>query len=546
MTATKSPATAAPAVVLSKGQRVAADISSLLRARNPLLLIASKEEARVEGFLAEAASAAGYVPRVWDAAQGVAAMDGKKTDIGSSDVDATLDAIRARAEDKNSKERGVWIMRDLSPWLQGPAAAITVRKLRNLARLLPGVPRERAQALVILSPGTTIPDELSGHTTIIEFPLPDRSEIAATFDATINALPEKDERGNIIRANAATPEIREAAIDAAIGLSGEEAAACFARSLVMTKKIDPLLVANEKKRVISRVGGLEWYDPIPGGIDAVGGLENLKTWLLARTSAYSPEARAYGLPAPKGAFIAGVSGCGKSYIAKAIATNWGVPLLKLDLNAIKGKFVGESEGNLRKMFRIVEAIGRCVLWIDEIEKALAGSVGGASADGGVSADALGALLTWMQERPGQAFVIATANDVSNLPPELLRKGRFDELWFVDLPNTDESEAILKAALVVHGRGSVKIDLPKVVAHCKGFTGSEIAALVPDALFAAFAEMGREITTGDLEKAAESFTPLSQTASEKIEALRRWSVGRARSATRKADASDEQVIRVLDL
>ena len=549
MPASKSPALApeTPVVPLSKGQRVAADISSLLRARNPLILIVSKEEARVEGFLAEAAQGAGYIPRVWDAAQGVSTMKGDKTDIGSADVDGTLDAIRSRAEDKNGKERGAWIMRDLTPWLQGPAAAITIRKLRNLARLLPGIPRERAQAIVIISPSGVIPEELSGHTTVIEFPLPDRSEIAATFDATIKALPEKDEKtGAPLRANAATPEIREAAIDAAIGLSGEEAAACFARSLVQTKKIDPLLVANEKKRVITRERVLEWYDPIPGGLDAVGGLENLKSWLLARTSAYSPEARAYGLPAPKGTFVAGVSGCGKSLIAKAIATNWGVPLLKLDLNALKGKFVGESEGNLRKMFRVVEAIGRCVLWIDEIEKALAGSVGGASADGGVSADALGALLTWMQERAGQAFVIATANDVSGLPPELLRKGRFDELWFVDLPNAEESQAVLKAALVAHGRGKVEIDLAAVVAKCSGFTGSEIAALVPDALFAAFAEMGREITTKDLLTAAGSVTPLSKTASEKIAALRSWAIGRARSATRKADASDETVIRALDL
>ena len=222
-------------------------------------------------------------------------------------------------------------------------------------------------------------------------------------------------------------------------------------------------------------------------------------------------------------------------------------MLKLDLNALKGKFVGESEGNLRKVFRVIEAIGRCVVWIDEIEKALAGATGGASADGGVSADALGAILTWMQERKGDAFVIATANDVSTLPPELLRKGRWDELWFVDLPNAEESIAILKAALVANGRGKVKIDLEEVTKECPLFTGSEIAAIVPDALFAAFAENAREITTADLVAAAKAVTPLSKTAEAKIKALREWATGRARSATRSAaDAKTEKAVRALDL
>jgi hypothetical protein len=536
-----------PAKIVSKGDRVAADITALLRARNPLLLIVSKEEARVEGFLAEAAAAAGYTARVWDAVQGCASMDGKKADIGSQDIDAMLDAIRARAEDKNNKERGVWILRDLTPWINGPSSPLTVRRLRNLARLLPGIARERAQAIIVLSPSGTLPEELSGHATVVDWPLPDRIEIAATLDATISALPEVNEKGEAVRANAITPETREAAIDAAIGLSGEEAAACFARSLVQTKKIDPVLIANEKKRVITKSGlGIEWYDPIFGGMDAVGGLENLKDWLLARSSAYSPEARAYGLPSPKGTFLAGVSGCGKSLTAKAISTNWQVPLLKLDLNALKGKFVGESEGNLRKVFRVIEAIGRCVVWIDEIEKALAGATGGASADGGVSADALGAILTWMQERKGEAFVIATANDITGLPPELLRKGRWDELWFVDLPNADESKAVLKAALVAHGRGNVKIDLGKVVESTNMFTGSEIAALVPDALFAAFADNAREITTADLVKAAAGVSPLAKTAETKIKALRDWAVGRARAASRATAVTAEGRVRALDL
>lgn len=225
--------------------------------------------------------------------------------------------------------------------------------------------------------------------------------------------------------------------------------------------------------------------------------------------------------------------CGKSLTAKAIATAWGVPLLRLDLGALKSKFVGDSEANIRKAFRVVEAIGRCVVWLDEIEKGLAGATSGGS-DSGVSADALGAILQWMQERSGEAFVVATANDASSLPPELLRKGRFDEVWWIDLPNFDERQAILKAALKAQ-KSNVTVDLRKVATACEAFTGSEIAALVPEAMFIAFADNKRKVTTEDLLKVASTTVPLSKTAAEKIERLRNWAAGRARPASK-----DDQV------
>jgi len=304
-------------------------------------------------------------------------------------------------------------------------------------------------------------------------------------------------------------------------------------------------VASEKKRVVSRERVLEWYDPIKGGLDAVGGLDNLKSWLNTRKSAYSPAARAYGLPAPKGAMLVGVPGCGKSLTAKAIATAWSVPLLKVDLGALKSKFVGDSEANLRKVFKLIEAIGRCVVWFDEIEKALEGATSG-SADGGVSADALGAVLTWMQERQGESFVIATANKAEGLPPELLRKGRFDEVWFIDLPTTTERAAVLSAALREHGRGDLPISTSKVAKVTEGFTGSEIAAIVPDALFAAFNEGAREINTEDLIDAAKTVVPLSVTAAEKITALRNWAAGRARAASKPETIVERARARSLDI
>jgi hypothetical protein len=522
----------------TRSQEAAAEITALLRARTPMLWVVSSEEARVEQWLIKAAADAGYVPRTWDCGQGVASLAGVVESIGSNDIGETLGAIKDRAQ---RNERGAWIMRDLPVWLVPPVGIVTCRQLRNLARFLPGTPRESAQAIVVLSPSSDVPAELRGHATVIEWPMPDRAEIAKILDAAIEALPDE------LRETAATNGTRDAAIDAAVGLSGEEAQSCYAKSLVQFRKIDPAAVAREKKRVITREKVLEWFDPLPGGLDAVGGLDVLKAWLVARKAAYSAKAREYGLPAPRGAMLVGVPGCGKSLTAKAIATAWGIPLLRLDMGALKSKFVGESEGNLRRAFRTIEAIGRCVVWCDEIEKSLDGATSG-GADGGVSADALGTLLSWMQERQGESFVIATANDVSKLPSELLRAGRFDAVWFIDLPTSRERSAILSAALVQHGRTPAKVAADTLAVATEGFTGSEIAALVPDALFAAFADNAREITTKDLLTAAQSVVPLAKTAAEKVTALRSWAVGRARSATsaETASAKTQPKGRALDL
>lgn len=534
----------------TKSQDVASDVSALLRARMPLIWIVTREEQRVEGYLMQAAASASYETKTWDVAQGVCDADGESVNADALSPDAALALIRSASE--GGEDRAVWIMRDLPVWLQGTPGATPCRQLRNLARSLPSTQTANSQAIVVMTPSSVIPDELAGHATMIEWPLPDRAEIAGILDAALAALPEfetdpttkQPDPTRPLRALAAPNGQRDAAIDAAVGLSGEEAEACYARSLVQLRRIDPATVAKEKRRVISREKVLEWFDPIEGGLESVGGLENLKSWLKSRSSAYSPAARAYGLPAPKGALLVGVSGCGKSLLAKATATAWSCPLLRMDLGALKSKFVGESEGNLRKALRQIEAIGRCVLWIDEIEKALQGSTSG-SADGGVSADALGTLLTWMQERKSDAFVIATANNAETLPPELFR--RFDEVWFVDLPNREERVAVLSASLRSHNRGDLPLGLDKVAAACDTFSGAEVAEIVPDAMFAAFADGGREITTEDLLAVAAEVVPLSDTAGDKIKALREWAKGKARPAT-KAETNEPKAKtgRALDL
>ncbi len=501
--------------ILTAGARCAADVAALLRARNPLIWLVTREEARTERIIIDAAASASYAPVAWDCANGLTSiLDGRGID------NRATDPAQALATARDSTRREVYVMRDLHAWLRDPTVT---RALRSLCRNLPSAPRDAARAIIVVTPSAEVPPELAGHAIVIDVPLPDRAEVSAILDAAIAALPDD------MRASAAPNGTRDAAIDAAVGLSAEEAQSTFARSLIQTRRIDPATVAQEKRRVIAKEKVLEWCEPLAAGLAGVGGLETLKGWLTQRRMAFTPAAREYGLPAPKGVFLAGVTGCGKSLSAKAIAAAWGMPLLRLDMGALQSKWVGESQANIRKALKVAEAVSPCVLWADEIEKALGGATQGA-ADGGVSSDALGVLLTWMQDRAGSVFVIATANDVSSLPPEFLRKGRFDEVFFVDLPTATERAAILGAALRANGRDVASIDAAAIAAATAEFTGSEIAALVPDAMFASFADNARPVATADILESAGRTVPIARTASEKVKALRQWATGRARMAS----------------
>jgi SpoVK/Ycf46/Vps4 family AAA+-type ATPase len=501
---------------LTRSQKTNADIQALLRARTTLLWITTREELRVERAIVEAVGAAQYETFFWDCANGITSPRGERLSSTTVDPSEALGYIR------DQKKRQVYIMRDLHRWWD----PMTLRRLRNLARDLQTAPRGEARSVIVLTPATDVPPELTGHATVIDYPLPERAEIAAILDDIVANLPES------VSAGALANGTRDAAIDAAVGLTAEEAAGCYARSMVTKKLIDPKVVSAEKQRVIARERVLTWIDPDPRGLDAIGGLEHLKTWLQQRRLALSQRAREYGLPAPKGVLLLGPPGTGKSATAKAVATAWGIPLLRLDMGALRSKYVGDSEANIRRALSVAEAIAPCVIWVDEIEKSLAGSTG-SQGDGGVAADALGTFLSWMQERQGSVFVVATANDVRALPPELLRKGRFDEMFFVDLPTETERRAIVAAALRAVGRDPAKIEgqVCEVLAkETNGFTGAEIAGMVPDALFSAFADNEREVTTADLLRAAKTVVPLSKTAAERIDQLREWSKGRCRLAS----------------
>lgn len=506
--------------------QVNAEITGLLRSRHTLLWITTIDEFRVKRACITACGDANYPTMVWDCATGLTDATGKVIE-NIRDPGAMLEYIR------NTPRRAVYVLCDLHAWMD----QIVARTLRTMSQELKSGTADDARSIIMLSPNAQKAAEVP-EATVIEYPLPDRAEVTRLHDDTIKGLRED------LRAGASSNGSRDAAIDGALGLAAFQIENSYSRSLVTSRKIDPGLVTNEKRRVIAGIPGLTWYDPDPRGLDAIGGCGDLKTWCLQRKAAFSPRAREYGLPTPKGLVLVGPPGTGKSLTAKCVGTALRMCVVRLDLGECKGKFVGESEANIRRALALAETVAPCVLWIDEIEKGLAGATG-PQGDGGVSTDALGALLSWMQEKTAPVFVIATANDVRALPPELLRKGRFDELFFIDLPTHTERVEIVSASLKANKRSPESIDCAAVARATDGFVGAEIAALVPDAMFVAFADSEREINTADLVAAAATVVPLSKTASERINELRAWAKGRARPAS-TPESTATSIARALDL
>lgn len=516
---------------MNASEKAAADLAALVRARCGLLWIVCGEERRVEAAAAQSVASIGYVPALWDCASGVTDLAGRPFGPGTDaqDPSSALTALR------RLESRQVWIFRDLHRWLPDPG---TCRLLKSTAREIAAAPRDQARAIIVLAPDGNIPADLKGSAVVLDWPLPDREEVEKILTDVIAVQPESV-RPNIVNG------ARDAIIDSALGLDYEQIERSYARSMIQTKTLDPDLIRAEKRRIISGERILEWTEPDPRGLESIGGLADLKGWLVERKDGFSKAAREFGLPAPKGLLLVGVPGGGKSQTAKAVSSAWKVPLLRLDLGALRSKFVGESEGNIRRALKVAETVSPCVLWLDEIEKALAGATG-PQGDGGVASDALGTILTWLQERKGSVFVIATSNDVSALPPELLRKGRWDELFFVDLPDPTERAEILKICAKKYGRILEDVP-PDLVRLTDGFTGAEMDAMIPDALYLCFRDGKRGLTAADLVSVAANVVPLAKTAPEKIQKLREWAKGRARPASGKGkEKGASNTGRALDL
>lgn len=486
------------------------ELTLLLRARYPVLYLTTQEEERAEQEIVACARQEGNRSvYVWDFVDG---YQGNPNDAGVGRRNP-LQALE-HVEKTPTAMAAVFVLRDFHRFLEDVAIA---RKLRNLARRLKSQPKN----LIILAPQVAIPDDLSEVVTVVTFDLPNveaiREEVTRLLSASGSRLSDRD---------------TEDLVRSCQGLSIERIRRVLARGIAAHGSFraeDVDLVLQEKRQTIRQTQILDFY-PATEQISDIGGLDNLKDWLLRRGQAFSAQARQYGLPHPRGLLLVGIQGTGKSLTAKAIAHHWHLPLLRLDVGRLFAGLVGESESRTRQMVHLSEALAPCVLWIDEIDKAFSGVDG--RGDGGTSNRVFGTFITWLAEKTSPVFVVATANNIQALPPEMLRRGRFDEIFFVGLPSQDERRAIFEVHLSrLRAHNLQAYDLSRLAYETPDFSGAEIEQAIIEAMHLGFSQ-GRDFTTEDILEAASQMIPLARTAQDQITALQNWAAaGRARLASR---------------
>ena len=501
------------------------ELDLMIRARYPLLYIVTVEEEPLEEVLFQVAEHS-QPPRkllFWDIVRG---WNDNGSDKGS--VMAALSRI-AKAP---AQESGIFILRDLHPILMSPYTdrhAPVVRELRNLTRDL----KRSRKTIVLTSHTLELPAELQEEVTVIDFPLPNVQEINYLTGQLV--VPEKLK---------VTGLGREQLVKACQGLSLGRIRRVLAKALAAKQQVDETDidgVLEEKKQAIRQTGILEFFTA-KESLKNVGGLENLKHWVRMRKDAFTEEARRYGIPNPKGVLLVGIQGTGKSLSAKTIANEWRLPLLRLDTGRLFGGIVGESESKVRQMIQLAEAMAPCVLWIDEIDKAFGNITGGVDGDSGTSRRVFGSLITWMQEKTSPVFIVATANNVRILPAELLRKGRFDEIFFLNLPTESERQEIFKVHLQPLRPSRLReFDLALLARQANDFSGAEIEQVIIDAMHQAFGTVvngqRRDFTTEDIVRAIEDTVPLAAIARDQIKELKRWA---AEAGARTASHNNQLV------
>lgn len=512
--------------------RIVVQLSRLFRARFPYIYITTWEEERAISLIKKISKSEKLIRvarevYVWTQTNGFV-VDGQKID-GTQSPDKAIDFIR------DCNKNSVFVMCDFHVLFGVKGRQVDYNVVRRLRDNLSDLKTSKFRKNVIfLASELLIPETMQKEITILDMPLPTLSEIKAKFDKMITQNTQIDTSG-------LDEEGKEKLCKAAMGLTLQEAENAFALAMVNDGKVDVSdldIILSEKMQVIKKTGILEFINT-DIKISDVGGLENLKSWLNKRNNSWSESAKKYCLPAPKGVLITGVPGCGKSLTAKAMSAAWQLPLLKLDFGKIFSGIVGSSEENMRKAIKTAEAVAPSILWVDEIEKSLSGL--NSNGDSGTSSRIFGTFLTWMQEKTAPVFVIATANNINSLPAELLRKGRFDEIFFVDLPTQREREEIFKLHLSkrlkdkdVASKIEINGDLYKQLAQMtEGFVGAEIEQVVISALYEAFFNK-RPLEFSDLANTIKNVVPLSVTQKEQILAIRQWANIRAVAATKKDD------------
>jgi SpoVK/Ycf46/Vps4 family AAA+-type ATPase len=521
-----------------RGSRFSVHIADLFKARFPFLYVSTWEEERALAAIRSVAVNEALIKTArtvftWSSTTGMVGG-------GQPERVETRAPLKALEIIERFQGPAVFVLKDFHVYFGGQGRAPefqVIRKIRDLIPVLKQSPRPKN--VVFLSPSLVLPHDLQKDVTIVDFDLPSLEEIKGVLREMISA---NRKSGRIVMDLNADEEERLA--NAALGLTLQEAENAFARAMVHDGRLhvsDLEVILEEKRQIIKKTEILEFIKS-DLNMDDIGGLENLKRWLEKRNNSWLESARRYGLPAPKGVLITGVPGCGKSLTAKCMSSMWQLPLLRLDVGKIFSAYVGSSEENMRTAIKTAEAISPSILWIDEIEKGFSESL--SSSDSGTSSRVFGTFLTWMQEKRSPVFVIATANNIHSLPPELLRKGRFDEIFFADLPTLKERIEIFRLHMErrfedpdVVGEFKLTGEVLEMLADIsEGFTGAEIEQAVISGLFEAFAE-SRSIRLDDFVKAVENTVPLSVTQAEQIRSIRDWANIRAVAATRQVDRAE---------
>jgi AAA+ superfamily predicted ATPase len=500
------------------------ELDVLIRARYPLIYVVSWEEERVELLLAEIAKARNKKFYTWTLTQGLVRQG---TGNAAGKPNSTTDPIQAMNQIIDHVDPGIFLFKDLHPHMKEAVGCArcnlpVIRKLRDVAAAL----RDSYKSVVIVSPIQQIAPELGKDVTVLEFDLPGIPEFSRLLDKIIEDVKSSSKVKIELDRDG-----RERLLHAAQGLTLKEAENVFAKTIVLDGKLDATdvsIVFSEKQQIIRKSGLLDYYES-EEDLDKVAGLDNLKQWLETRGLAFSERAVDFGLPAPRGVLLLGVQGCGKSLSAKAAANLWKMPLLRLDIGRMFGSLVGSSEENMRRAIQTAESVAPAVLWVDEIDKAFSSANQSGGGDAGTAQRVFSTFLTWLSEKKSSVFVIATANDISRLPPELLRKGRLDEIFFVDLPNETERRDVFRIHLSRRGRDTGRFDLVELSRLSEGFSGAEIEEAVISGLFDAFSA-NQDIDQEILRQTLSSSVPLSKTMSEDLQRLRNWANGRARPAS----------------
>lgn len=499
------------------------DLQDMIKANYPLIYLTTTEYTRIKQSIRRFAHSNNYLFHSWNCILGLQthnrgsdnSISLEKHQNDTKDYNDLLKFVNSLADDDTKKEsvKEIFFLEDFHKYFQFNEAVVLLRLLAEQLKFYD-------KHILLVGPYVKLPDELEKFITMLTIPLPDKTDLEKRLDTVLG-------KGNTIN-----EDLKKFHIDSALGMTDMEADLAFRlakQKVGLDKKEASRIISNEKEQIIKKSGILDYFQINQDLDNTVGGLDNLKTWLKQRSKAFESKAQKFGLKEPKGILLLGVPGCGKSLTAKCIASEWKQPLLRLDVGKIFQAEVGASENNIRNAIATAEAVAPCVLWIDEIEKGL--NTGGGEKDGGTNSRVFSTILTWMQEKTKPVFVVATANDISHLPPEFLRKGRFDEIFFVDLPNYEERKHIFKIHLKKYGQEGIS-NFDELADKSRFFNGAEIEETVKEAMFISYIENpdSTGLTSSHLMKAIKPIVPLAQTMKNKIDGLREWASTRARPAS----------------